>query len=175
MTFFRSRWVQRPEHVKELADTALPEGFESAGYAAGIKPEGLDVGLLHSERDRTVSAARFTSSALVAAPVVVSQEADLGALRAIAVNSGNANVSDGDRGMATARAQQAAAAEVLDLEPAQVAIASTGVIGRELAREKLVAGIRHAAGAMAPNAQAFSDSLLTTCLLYTSPSPRDRS
>ena len=162
MTFFRSRWVERPEHVKELADTALPEGFESAGYAAGIKPEGLDVGLMHSERERTVSAARFTSSALVAAPVVVSQEADLAALRAVAVNSGNANVSDGDRGMATARAQQAAAAEALDLEPAQVAIASTGVIGRELAREKLVAGIRRAAGAMAPNSQAFSDSLLTT-------------
>ena len=74
------------------------------------------------------------------------------ALRAITVNSGNANVSDGERGMATARAQQAAAAEALDLEPAQVAIASTGVIGRELARDKLVAGIRHAAEAMAPNA-----------------------
>lgn len=162
MSFFRSRWVEGPEHVKELAPTALPEGFESAGCAAGIKPEGLDVGLLRSQRDGTVSAARFTSSALVAAPVVVSQEADLAALRAIAVNSGNANVSDGERGMATARAQQAAAAEVLDLEREQVAIASTGVIGRELNRDKLVAGIRHAAGSLAPNAEAFSDSILTT-------------
>jgi len=162
MSLFRSRWVERPEHVEELTPTALPNGFESAGYAAGIKPDGLDVGLLHSERERTASAARFTSSALVAAPVVVSQEADLTGLRAITVNSGNANVSDGERGMATARAQQAAAAEALDLEPAQVAVASTGVIGRELARGKLVAGIRHAAGAMAPNAQAFSESILTT-------------
>ena len=160
--FFRSRWVQRPEHVKELAPTALPEGFRSAGIAAGIKREGLDVGLLVSDREATVSAARFTANALVAAPVAVARAADLGALRALAVNSGNANVSDGDRGMATAHAQQQAAADALDLDAAAVGVASTGVIGRELPREKLVAGIRHAAEALAPNAQAFSESILTT-------------
>jgi len=154
--------VQRPEHVKELAPTALPEGFRSAGIAAGIKREGLDVGLLVSDREATVSAARFTANALVAAPVAVARAADLGALRALAVNSGNANVSDGDRGMATAHAQQQAAADALDLDAAAVGVASTGVIGRELPREKLVAGIRHAAEALAPNAQAFSESILTT-------------
>ena len=78
------------------------------------------------------------------------------------VNSGNANVSDGQRGLDTARAQQRAAAEALDLDPAQVAVASTGVIARELPRDKAVAGIRHAAQSLAPNAQAFSESILTT-------------
>ena len=160
--FFRSRWVKRPAHVSELGPTALPEGFRSAGFAAGIKREGPDVGLLVSDRESTVSAARFTASALVAAPVVVSQEADLQSLRAVAVNSGNANVCDGERGLATARAQQAAAAEALDLDPAAVAVASTGVIGRELPRDKLVSGIRHAAEALGPNAQAFSEAILTT-------------
>ena len=175
--FFRSRWVQRPQHVRELAPTALPEGYRSAGIAAGIKREGPDVGLLVSDRDATVSAARFTSNALVAAPVAVAREADLGALRALAVNSGNANVSDGRRGVETAEAQQRTAAEVLDLDPALVGIASTGVIGRELPRDKLVAGIRHAAEALGPNAQAFSESILTTdrgpkcaCLEVTLPS-----
>ncbi len=80
----------------------------------------------------------------------------------MAVNSGNANVSDGERGMATARAQQATAAEALDLEPASVAVASTGVIGRELPRAKLVTGIRRAAEALGPNAQSFSEAILTT-------------
>jgi len=160
--FFRSRWVQRPDHVRELAPTALPGGYRSAGIAAGIKREGLDVGLLVSDRDSTVSAARFTSNALVAAPVAVAREAHLGSLRALAVNSGNANVSDGQRGVETAEAQQRTAAEVLDLEPGAVGIASTGVIGRELPRDKLVAGIRHAAEALGPNAQAFSESILTT-------------
>ncbi len=177
MSFFASRWVEGPEHVKELAPTALPEGFESAGFAAGIKPEGLDVGLMHSQRESTVSAARFTSNALVAAPVAVCQESDLSGLRAVTVNSGNANVSDGERGLATARAQRDAAAEALDLPPEAVAVASTGVIARELPRDKLVAGIRQAAGSMAPNSEAFSESLLTTdngpkraCLEVTLPS-----
>ena len=162
MTFFRSRWVDRPAHVTELGPTALPEGYSAGGVAAGIKPEGLDVGVIFSERDATVSAARFTLNALVAAPVTVCREARLGALRAISANSGNANVSDGERGLATARAQQAATAEALDLDPAAVAVASTGVIGRELPREKLVHGIRLAAESRAPNAQAFSEALLTT-------------
>ncbi len=163
MSFFASRWVDRPGHVSELAPTALPEGFVAGGVAAGIKPEGEDVGLLFSEREATTSAARFTTNALVAAPVTVARdEADLSALRAVTVNSGNANVSDGERGLETARAQQRAAAEALDLDPKAVAVASTGVIARELPRAKAVAGIRQAAEALAPNAQAFSDAILTT-------------
>ena len=162
MSFFASKWVDRPAHVTELAPTALPEGFMAGGVAAGIKPEGEDVGLVFSEREATTSAARFTTNALVAAPVTVAREADLAALRAVTVNSGNANVSDGERGLDTARAQQRAAAEALDLDPAAVAVASTGVIARELPRDKAVAGIRQAAEALAPNAQAFSESILTT-------------
>jgi len=163
VSFFASKWVEKPEHVTELAPTALPEGFTAGGVAAGIKPEGEDVALLFSEREATTSAARFTTNALVAAPVVVARdETDLGALRAVTVNSGNANVSDGERGLETARAQQRAAAEALDLDPSAVAVASTGVIARELPRDKAVAGIRHAAQSLAPNAQAFSDAILTT-------------
>jgi glutamate N-acetyltransferase / amino-acid N-acetyltransferase len=161
-TFFRSRWVERPAHVRELGPTALPAGFRSAGVHAGLKSEGLDVGLLVSDASATVSAARFTTNALIAAPVAVSAEAELDRLRAVAVNSGNANVADGERGLATARAAQAAAAEVLDLDAGQVGLASTGVIGRELARDKLVAGLRHAAPALAPNAEAFSEAIMTT-------------
>jgi glutamate N-acetyltransferase/amino-acid N-acetyltransferase len=160
--FFRSRWVERPAHVTELGPTALPAGFRAGGVASGIKHEGLDVGLLTSDEDGTVSAARFTTNALVAAPVVVSAGAALERLRAVAVNSGNANVSDGDRGLATARAGQSAAAEALDLEPDRVGVASTGVIGRNLPRDKLVHGIRSAAGGLAPNADAFSEAILTT-------------
>jgi len=163
VTFFASKWVDRPGHVTELAPTALPEGFVAGAVAAGIKPDGQDVGLLFSEREHTTSAVRFTSNALVAAPVTVARdETDQAALRAVTVNSGNANVSDGDRGLRTARAQQQAAAEALDLEPAQVAVASTGVIARELPRDKAVAGIRHAAESLGPNAQAFSEAILTT-------------
>ena len=91
---------------------------------SGIKPEGVDVGVLVSDAADTVSAARFTN-ARVGAPVIVSRRADLGGLRAVVANSGCSNVGDSQRGH-TAEAMQAATADGLGLEPAQVGVASTG-------------------------------------------------
>ena len=85
-----------------------------------------------SDEPDTVSAARFTTNARVGAPVIVSREAELGRLRAVAANSGCSNVGDGARGVETALAMQSAAAEELGVEAGQVAVASTGVIGVEL-------------------------------------------
>ena len=88
MSFFGSRWVVAPEHVTELDSAALPAGFRAAGAAAGLKPEGLDVGVLFCESEDAVSAARFTTNARVGAPVIVSREASLDRLRAVVANSG---------------------------------------------------------------------------------------
>src|SRR5204863_463861 len=77
------------------------------GIAAGLKPEGLDVGVLCSDADGTTSAARFTSNARAGAPVILSRRARLDGLRAVVANSGCSNVGDGDRGFDTARAMQA--------------------------------------------------------------------
>jgi glutamate N-acetyltransferase / amino-acid N-acetyltransferase len=161
-TFFRSRWVERPGHVTELDPAALPAGFRAAGVAAGIKPRGLDVGVLVSEEQQTTSAARFTTNARVGAPVVVSREAELHALRAVVANSGCSNVGDGQRGLDTARSMQAAAAQELGLEPAQVGVASTGVIGHELPREPVLAGVEEACSSLGPDARAFSEAILTS-------------
>jgi glutamate N-acetyltransferase/amino-acid N-acetyltransferase len=169
VSFFSSRWVDAPAHVKELDDAALPEGFRAAGAAAGIKPEGLDVGVLFCESPDAVSAARFTTNARVGAPVIVSKEAALDRLRAVVANSGTSNVGDGERGLETARAMQREAAEGLGIEPSQVGVASTGVIGTELPREKVLAGIRAcvtAMGGVRPrqtgDADAFSRAILTS-------------
>ena len=162
MTFFRSRWVEAPANVREAAPTALARGFRAAGVAAGIKPGGLDVGLLVSDEPATVSSARFCASALVGAPIVASREARTDELRAVVANSGNANVADGERGLATARAGQAAAADALELKADQVAIASTGVIGRELPRERLTAGVHAAAQALGDDAGDFTHAIMTT-------------
>jgi glutamate N-acetyltransferase/amino-acid N-acetyltransferase len=162
VTFFRSRWVDAPQHVRELDSHWLPAGFRAAGVAAGIKPHGLDVGVIASDEPGTVSAARFTTNARVGAPVIVSREADLGRLRAVAANSGCSNVGDGERGLETAVAMQAAAADELGVEARQVAVASTGVIGTELPREKAVSGVRAACGALSGDADAFSNAILTS-------------
>jgi glutamate N-acetyltransferase / amino-acid N-acetyltransferase len=130
--------------------------------SAGIKPRGLDVGVLVSDEADTVSAARFTSNARVGAPVSLSREAALDRLRAVAANSGCSNVGDGTRGMETAIAMQAAAAEELGLAAEQVAVASTGVIGTELPRDKVVAGVRAACGGLSADADGFSTAILTS-------------
>jgi glutamate N-acetyltransferase / amino-acid N-acetyltransferase len=162
MTFFRSRWVEAPVHAGEASDSGLPSGFRAAGVAAGIKPGGLDLGVLASDSPGTVSAARFTTNARVGAPVIVSKQADLAGLRAVVANSGCSNVGDGQRGLDTAAAMQAAAARKLGLEPGQVGVASTGVIGHELPRDKAVAGAEAACDALGLDAESFSEAILTS-------------
>jgi glutamate N-acetyltransferase/amino-acid N-acetyltransferase len=161
-TFFRSRWVDRPAHVEELDSHLLPAGFRAAGVAAGIKPSGLDVGVLASAAPGTTSTARFTTNARLGAPVIVTKEAALDRLRAVVANSGCSNVGDGTRGIETAIAMQSAAAEELGLEREQVAVASTGVIGIELPRERVTGGVRAACGALTGDAEAFSTAILTS-------------
>jgi glutamate N-acetyltransferase / amino-acid N-acetyltransferase len=172
VSFFSSRWVEAPQHVRELDPTELPAGFRAAGAASGIKPEGLDVGVLFCEAADAVSAARFTTNARIGAPVIVSKGAALDRLRCVVANSGCSNVGDGERGIETARTMQTAAAEALGIEPEQVGVASTGVIGTELPREKVLAGIRECMESMAnpqpgvrplvEGCDAFSRAILTS-------------
>ncbi|HEX4760623.1 MAG TPA: bifunctional ornithine acetyltransferase/N-acetylglutamate synthase, partial [Thermoleophilaceae bacterium] len=162
VTFFRSRWVEAPAHVAELDPSALPQGFRAAGVAAGLKAEGLDVGVLVSDRAETTSAARFTTNARVGAPVIASREADVERLRAVVANAASSNTGDGQRGLDTAHATQQLAAELLGVEPSQVGVASTGVIGTELPREPLLAGVRAAVDRLGPDADTFSQSILTS-------------
>jgi glutamate N-acetyltransferase/amino-acid N-acetyltransferase len=159
---FASRWIDPLEHVRELEPTALPAGFRAAGVAAGLKPEGLDLGLLVADSPDTVSAARFTTNARVGAPVTASREADTARLRAVVANSGGSNTGDGQRGLDTARATQALAAELLGVEAAQIGVASTGVIGTELPRVPLLAGLRAAAAQLGDEAGTLSEAILTS-------------
>jgi len=160
--FFASRWVEAPEHVTELDPDALPAGFRAAGVAAGLKPEGLDLGVIASDEPETVSAARFATNARLGAPVLVSREAELQGLRAAVANSGGSNTGDGQRGIETALAMQAAAAGELGLRPEQVGLASTGVIGPELPREPAVRGTRAACAALGDDAAAFARAILSS-------------
>jgi glutamate N-acetyltransferase / amino-acid N-acetyltransferase len=147
--FFRSRWVPAPAHVRELgADAGLPSGFRAAGVAAGIKASGNpDVGLLVCDAAMPVSAARFTASGTPAAPVLVSLErCRLGGLRAVLANSGCANAATGRRGLDDAAKTQGAAALAVGVDPAEVALASTGSISHHLPVDAVLRGILDARG-----------------------------
>jgi len=142
--FFRSRWVSAPAHVRELGlDAGLPAGFRAAGVVAGLKPSGRpDVGLLVCDAAHPTSAARFTSTATPAAPVLVSRErCRLHALRAVLANSGCANAATGRRGLDDAAKTQGAAALAVGVDHAEVALASTGGISQNLPVDAVLKGI----------------------------------
>jgi glutamate N-acetyltransferase/amino-acid N-acetyltransferase len=166
-TFFRSRWVDVPDGVREVPGAPLPAGFRAAGAAAGLKPSGgLDVGLLVSDSEETTSAARFTRSGTAAPPVLVTRDrARLDALKAIAVNSGNANAATGGRGMDEAARMQGAGAMMGRTTEDRVAVCSTGVIGVQLDGHKVVRGLLEAGKALSPEGIGdFQQSIMTTDL-----------
>ncbi len=164
--FFTSRWIDRPEHVRDAPDTRLPGGFRAAGVACGIKPSGApDLGLLVAGAPETTSAARFTRSGTLSAPVLLTMErTNLNALRGIVVNSGNANASTGRPGLDNAAKMQGAAAIAGGVgSESAVAVASTGVIGVQLPMDVIIPGIAAAARALRQDgAEDFAEAIRTT-------------
>jgi glutamate N-acetyltransferase/amino-acid N-acetyltransferase len=161
---FSSRWIETPEHVTEL-DGGLPAGFRASGVACGLKPSGaLDLGLLVSDARETVSAARFTRSGVLAAPVLLTQErCRVDAIRAVVANSGNANAATGRRGLEDAARMQGGTAMAAGVPEDQVAVASTGVIGVHLDAGKLMRGIAAARRELsAEGDDLFGDAIRTT-------------
>jgi glutamate N-acetyltransferase/amino-acid N-acetyltransferase len=159
-----SRWVEMPEHVTELPG-GLPAGFRASGVACGLKPSGSrDLGLLVSDLPDTVSAARFTRSGVLAAPVLLTQErCRLDGIRAVVANAGNANAATGRRGLEDAARMQGAGAMVAGVPEDRVAIASTGVIGVPLDTDKIIRGISAARRELAADGDAaFTEAISTT-------------
>ncbi len=162
---FASRWVEPPAHVSDAADGGLPEGFRAAGVACGLKPSGgLDLGLLVSDEPDTVSAARFTRSGVLAAPVLLTQErCRIDALRVVVANAGNANAATGRRGLEDAARMQGGASSAASAAEDQVAVASTGVIGVPLDVDKISKGILAAHGELASYGDdTFGEAIRTT-------------
>jgi glutamate N-acetyltransferase / amino-acid N-acetyltransferase len=163
--FFTSRWVPRPVHVTEDPAGGLARGFRAAGVAAGVKGGGAkDLGLLVSDVPETVSAARFTRSGVLAAPVLVCRErCDLTALRAVVANSGNANAATGAEGFDAAVATQQAAARHTGVDAARIAIGSTGVIGVPLPLDSVVDGLGSVHRELRADGDGdFADAIRTT-------------
>jgi glutamate N-acetyltransferase / amino-acid N-acetyltransferase len=162
-TAVSSRWLETPAHVTER-EGDLPAGFRMAGVACGLKPSGgLDLGLLVAPPD-TVSAARFTRSGVLAAPVVLCQtRTRLDAIRVVVVNSGNANAATGRRGLEEAARMQGAAAMAGGVPEDQVAVASTGVIGVLLDAGVAIKGIARARPELRAHGMGdFSEAIQTT-------------
>jgi glutamate N-acetyltransferase/amino-acid N-acetyltransferase len=139
------------------------KGFAAAGVHAGIRRCASDLAVLRSLQP-AVGAAMFTTNRVQAAPVVVSREAIAASEpQAVVINSGVANAATGVQGEADARATAAHAAELLGLEPTEVLVCSTGVIGAPLPVEKVLAGLDVAVGELSSSGgERAARAILTT-------------
>src|SRR6056297_1124413 len=106
----------------------LPKGFSAAGFSANIKAEGLDMALLLSDRPAT-SAGVFTTNRVAAACIDWNRKLCGSPMRAVLINSGNANACTGAQGIQDNRRLAADIAGGFKIDPEEVFMASTGVIG----------------------------------------------
>ncbi|NYB52452.1 MAG: bifunctional ornithine acetyltransferase/N-acetylglutamate synthase [Methanobacteriaceae archaeon] len=99
--------------------------------AAGACEDNYGVAVIHYPGSN--AAAVFTSNKVQAAPITVTRKAvENGKISAVVANSGNANCFTGKKGIEVAELMASQVAESLNLPPEDVAVASTGIIGRQL-------------------------------------------
>ena len=123
-----------------------PRGFRAAGIHCGIKKAKKDLAMLISDVPAACGAT-FTQNRVPAAPVLVDKDqlSRSAYVRALIVNSGNANACTGERGMEDAWEMVRAAARAARLHESEVLVSSTGVIGQFLPMDRIVPGIASAA------------------------------
>jgi glutamate N-acetyltransferase/amino-acid N-acetyltransferase len=163
--FFWSRWVHPPPGVEELDDAQLAPGFKAATARCGLKKHHeTDIGLLVCESEDVISSMLLTRNASAAAPVRVCRDrCEKNGIRAVVVNSGNANAETGAKGYEDAVAMCDEAASQLELRPESVAVAETGVIGVPLPIDAVLEGIREAADNLSASAsEDFARAIRTT-------------
>jgi glutamate N-acetyltransferase/amino-acid N-acetyltransferase len=142
-----------------------PEGFQASGIHVGVKTNNADkkdLALIVSDAE-CAAAAVYTKNIVKAAPLLITMKhlSDKKA-RAVLANSGNANAC-APNGEAHAERCCAAAAAALGIDPGNIVVASTGVIGQELPADAIVAGIPALVGALSPNgSQAAAQAIMTT-------------
>ena len=143
----------------------VAKGFVAAGVRAGIKKSGNpDLALVVNQGPLKAAAAVFTTNRCQANPVIWSRQAiQDGEIEAIVLNSGGANCYTGSEGFQTTHATAEAVAEALSVSAGDVLVCSTGLIGDQLDRSKLLAGVAAAAAELSESAGvAAATAIMTT-------------
>lgn len=141
-----------------------PRGFRAAGVTAGLKPSGSpDVALVVNDGPSSAAAAVFTSNRCKANPVLWSEQAITGGTaRAAFINSGGANCYTGSEGFTTTHRTAERVAELLDVGAVDVQVMSTGLIGRLLETDRLLAGADAAASSLSAEGGAEAATAIMT-------------
>lgn len=157
---FQEAYVER----KVSRGITAPKGFKSVGIHCGIKKAKKDLALIVSDVPAT-AAGVFTLNKVQAAPVLVCKEAlsSSKTFRAIVCNSGNANACTGEKGYKDAVTMAKETANALGISQQEVFVSSTGVIGEKLPIEKIVEGIKKAAGEVSESEfLSAAEAIMTT-------------
>ena len=144
--------------MTEGQGVTFARGFVAGAVAAGVKQAGatrLDLAVIASTAQHCHAAGIFTTNQVIAAPCLVTRtHLGNGHLRAIVVNSGNANACTGPQGERDAIAMATAAGQLLQIDPNDVAVASTGVIGVPMPMDRVAPAV----GRIALAAEGWDDA-----------------
>jgi glutamate N-acetyltransferase/amino-acid N-acetyltransferase len=143
-----------------------PRGFLAAGVKCGIKKSGKhDLGMIVCPTGAK-AAAMFTTNKIVSAAVQISKShVKSGLTYAVVVNSGNANACTGQIGIKNAIKMCQQTAKFLGVDPHEVLVASTGIIGEQMPMKNIVKGIPIAFKEFSPTALSgldFTKAIMTT-------------
>lgn len=160
----------QPFKVVEQGSITSPQGFRAGGLHCGLKKTTRhDLGAIVCDVP-AAAAGVYTTNIFQAAPLKVTRESigAEGLLRAVIVNSGNANACTGEQGEADAYEMRSRFAESIGVSADHVAVASTGVIGENLKMDKVRAGIDGLPTQLSGDlegAEGFCHAILTTDLV----------
>lgn len=158
--------MTNPSGSASASSVTVPAGFRYAGVTCGLKASGKpDLALVVGDADLT-TAGVYTTNQIVAAPVTLCRSrTPSDAIRAVVINSGNANACTGQPGMRDAQQMTQLVAERLGCRAEQVLVMSTGVIGRALPMDTVRRGIELAVDDLQPGAVALeraATAIMTT-------------
>jgi glutamate N-acetyltransferase/amino-acid N-acetyltransferase len=146
----------------------IPAGFSFSAACAGIKASGRPDLALVEACPGTTAAAVFTKNRVVAAPLAVgraSLAASRGSVRAVIVNSGNANCATGQAGTRACQEVCLNLAGLLGLRAREIFPSSTGIIGVPLPVEKIISQLPQLTAARQATQQGIADfarAIMTT-------------
>ncbi|MCF7907417.1 MAG: bifunctional glutamate N-acetyltransferase/amino-acid acetyltransferase ArgJ [Candidatus Omnitrophica bacterium] len=139
----------------------LPQGFLSSGINCGLKRKKLDLGLIYVE-DFAKVAGFFTTNANLSYSVVAAKKNIKNPIKAVLVNSGNANCYSHKSGLKDTEDIVLKLAKKLGVKQSSILIASTGIIGKKLPKQKIISGLEPLIKNLGKQSKNFSESILTT-------------
>ncbi|GAO04874.1 bifunctional glutamate N-acetyltransferase/amino-acid acetyltransferase ArgJ [Anaeromyxobacter sp. PSR-1] len=140
----------------------IPKGFRFGGVACGLKPQRRDLALVVSDHP-AAAAGLFTINRAAAAPVIDARtRVPAEGIRAIVVNSGNANALTGPAGLDDVTVIRTAVADALGIQKRAVLTASTGVIGARLPAMKVVTALPALVDQLGDHPDLAAEAIMTT-------------